>query len=71
MAHTTIDDALVESIVSKIAEAIQPEKIILFGSGVKGSGQPNSDIDLLIVTQASSLQTNASWKLALQKTSRS
>lgn len=42
-------DPLVESVVHKIREAIQPEKIILFGSRANGTARPDSDIDLVIV----------------------
>ena len=40
---------LVNEVVQKIAEAIQPTRIILFGSQVYGGVSPGSDIDLAIV----------------------
>ena len=42
-------DPLVERVVKTIAEAIRPEKIILFGSRAQGTAQPDSDIDLLVI----------------------
>lgn len=35
--------------VKKIAEALKPEKIILFGSYACGNPAPDSDVDLLVI----------------------
>jgi len=40
---------LVAEVVSTIAEAIRPEKVILIGSQARGEAAPDSDIDLVIV----------------------
>jgi predicted nucleotidyltransferase len=37
---------------TSIAEAIRPEKIILFGSWARGERGPHSDIDLLIIQES-------------------
>ena len=42
-------DTLVENIVQRIAEAVQPRKVILFGSRARGDAHPDSDVDLLII----------------------
>lgn len=42
-------DKLVERVTKKIAEAIHPDKIILFGSRAKGTATDESDIDLVVV----------------------
>lgn len=42
-------DSIVNEIIQRIAEAIEPEKIILFGSHANGDAREDSDIDLLIV----------------------
>jgi len=42
-------DPLVQRVVKRIAEAIQPTQIILFGSRATGAARPDSDLDLLIV----------------------
>jgi uncharacterized protein len=47
-SQATFNDAL-DEIVRRIVTFAQPEKIILFGSGVRGELKPNSDIDLLII----------------------
>jgi predicted nucleotidyltransferase len=47
-----IDDRLREVIVGRIVSVAQPEKIILFGSRARGTAQPNSDIDLLVIARS-------------------
>ncbi len=48
--HTeTITPELLDYIIKKIVDAIQPEKIILFGSFARGDYNKNSDIDLFII----------------------
>lgn len=42
-------DPLVERITAKIAEAVHPDKIILFGSRAKGNATPESDVDLVVI----------------------
>jgi predicted nucleotidyltransferase len=39
----------IASITAQIIEKYRPEKIILFGSAVKGELKPDSDVDFLIV----------------------
>ena len=40
---------VLDEVVRRIVEVAQPEKIILFGSAVRGEMGPNSDVDLLVV----------------------
>jgi uncharacterized protein len=40
---------LLEEIVACIVQAVAPERIILFGSGARGTMGPHSDLDLLVV----------------------
>lgn len=40
---------VLDEIIRRIVEVAQPEKIILFGSAVRGELGPNSDLDLLII----------------------
>ncbi len=47
-----IDDRLRDVIVSRIVSVAQPEKIILFGSRARGTAQPDSDIDLLVIARS-------------------
>ena len=44
-----LDQDTLDSIVGRIVEVAQPERIILFGSAARGEMGRNSDIDLLIV----------------------
>ena len=43
-----IDHQMLQEVVRCIADAIRPEKIVLFGSRAKGTAGPESDIDLFI-----------------------
>lgn len=65
MSEAKIEDTLVESVVKKIAEAIQPEKIILFGSRAKGRGHAKSDIDLLVIKETA--QSKRELKLRIRR----
>jgi predicted nucleotidyltransferase len=49
---TVRDEELLQTITAKIAEAIHPQKIILFGSWARGERGPHSDIDLLIIQES-------------------
>ena len=42
-------DKEVERITAQIIEKYDPEKIILFGSSVRGEISPDSDLDILII----------------------
>lgn len=46
---TKVDEKLLETIVQRILEVAQPEKIILFGSYARGDATEDSDIDILII----------------------
>jgi predicted nucleotidyltransferase len=45
----TVSDEFLQEIVRRIVAAVQPEKIILFGSAARGKMGPNSDVDLLVI----------------------
>lgn len=40
---------ILEKLVSQIVEAVNPLRIILFGSAARGEMKPSSDVDLLVV----------------------
>lgn len=40
---------ILDEIIHRIVEVAQPEKIIMFGSAVRGEMGPHSDVDLLVV----------------------
>src|SRR3989337_1738991 len=44
-----ITDAKIRKAARKIADAVHPEKIILFGSFAYGQPTPDSDVDLLVI----------------------
>jgi len=48
-AKTTISKKMLHEIVRRIVAAVQPEKIILFGSAAREEIGPDSDLDLLVI----------------------
>jgi predicted nucleotidyltransferase len=46
---TVIDQQVLDRLVAKILETVQPRRIILFGSAARGQMGPHSDLDLLVV----------------------
>lgn len=47
-----ITDAKIHRAARKIAQAVNPEKIILFGSFAYGKPTPDSDVDLLVIMES-------------------
>lgn len=45
----TVSEATLDELVRRIVRAVQPRRIILFGSAARGRMGPNSDVDLLVV----------------------
>ena len=50
--------------VQRIAQALQPEKIILFGSYAYGTPTPDSDVDLLLIMKTMASQVERSLAVA-------
>lgn len=46
---TVITDSVLDEIVNVIVEAVEPEKIVLFGSRASGKSGSDSDLDLLVI----------------------
>jgi uncharacterized protein len=46
-----LSEKIQSDIVSRIVDAIHPHKIILFGSYAYGNPAPDSDVDLVVVTE--------------------
>lgn len=44
-----VSQATLEELVRRIVEAVQPKRIILFGSAARGQMGPHSDLDLLVI----------------------
>jgi len=49
MAGGKVDEKILHEIVRRIVEAVQPQKIILFGSAARDEMSRDSDVDLLVV----------------------
>ena len=44
-----MDASVLTEIVSRLVKAVDPDRIILFGSRARGDARPDSDVDLLII----------------------
>jgi len=49
MPGAVSQESLLPEIVRRIVEAVDPDKIILFGSRARGDNRPDSDFDLLVI----------------------
>ena len=49
MFTVLIDQAKLQEVVRRLVEAVDPDRIIMFGSRARGDAKPDSDLDLLIV----------------------
>lgn len=52
LAVSMVTPEIVEYVVGRIVETVQPLKVILFGSQARHTNRIDSDIDLLVVTQS-------------------
>jgi uncharacterized protein len=52
--------------MDRYVRAFAPEKIVLFGSYAKGTNQPGSDVDLLIIANLPDNDTSAQLRRAHQ-----
>ena len=53
----TLEQETLYEIIGRIVEAVQPERIILFGSAARGDMSRNSDVDLLVVKEGENAWT--------------
>ncbi len=44
-----VDEAVLAEIRRRLVEAVDPDRIILFGSRARGDHRPDSDVDLLLI----------------------
>ena len=51
----TLDPKLLDEVVRRIVQAIQPEKIYLYGSHAYGTPHKDSDVDLLVLVENSAV----------------
>src|SRR5258706_6431210 len=46
------EEALLKEMVARIRRALNPERIILFGSRARGQARDNSDFDILVIQES-------------------
>lgn len=46
-----MESPVLDTIIERIVEVADPERIILFGSAARGEAGPHSDLDLLVVKE--------------------
>lgn len=51
----TLDPKLLDEVVRRIVQAVQPEKIYLYGSHAYGTPHKDSDVDLLVLVENSAV----------------
>lgn len=49
MSSSRMTDSDVQIVVDLVVEAVQPLRVVLFGSQARGDCRPDSDIDLMVV----------------------
>jgi predicted nucleotidyltransferase len=49
MRDVPIDEDMLKEIVRRLVAAVNPDRIILFGSRARGDAKPDSDVDLLVI----------------------
>lgn len=47
----TLDPRILDEIIRRVVEVVQPDKIILFGSAARGEMTRHSDVDLLVIAR--------------------
>ena len=53
MYRVQVDEDVLAEIVRRLVEAVDPDRIVLFGSRARGDYRPDSDVDLLLVKPSS------------------
>jgi predicted nucleotidyltransferase len=61
--RTRIPQEAIDEVVRQIAEKFKPQKIILFGSYARGDPRPESDVDLLVIIDASLKESKLSLEI--------
>lgn len=49
MVQVIADESVLQEMVRRLVEAIDPDRIILFGSRARGDARADSDVDLLVI----------------------
>ena len=48
-----LDPNHVRTLITRIVETLEPERVVLFGSHARGDAAPQSDVDLLVIAESS------------------
>ena len=56
MKSDVLEDSTLDDIIRRVVEVAEPERVILFGSAVRGEVNRHSDVDLLVVKDAPDLR---------------
>ncbi len=49
MFHLAVDEGVLAEIVQLLVQAVDPDRIVLFGSRARGNASGDSDLDLLLI----------------------
>lgn len=49
MENQLVTDELLKEMTDRIVKAVNPRKVLLFGSHARGTARPDSDLDFLVV----------------------
>jgi len=49
--HSAMNVPQLDEIIRRIVEVAHPQRIVLFGSAARGAMGPDSDVDLLVITE--------------------
>ncbi len=60
------DTSVLQEIVNRLVQALEPDAVYLFGSRARGEYDPDSDIDILIVVPSSELPGYKRDRVALR-----
>lgn len=55
MVQVIADESVLQEMVRRLVEAIDPDRIILFGSRARWDARVDSDVDLLVIKDSSEL----------------
>ena len=56
MKSDVLENSTLDDIIRRVVEVAEPERVILFGSAVRGEMNRHSDVDLLVVKDAPDLR---------------
>jgi predicted nucleotidyltransferase len=65
LAVSSVTPSMIDYVIQKIVKAVQPTRIILFGSQARHDNRKDSDIDLLVITKTG--EDREQIRLAIEK----